>query len=112
MTRAMVATVLLLISTMLGAQTLPFPQNTDYPHGIMPANRNHADAQAAYDHWKSLFVVPAGAGQRRVLNENGWTVSEGIAYGMLLAVNFGERTLFDDLWRYAQAHQNAHNLMH
>jgi endo-1,4-beta-D-glucanase Y len=120
MTRAIVATVLLLISTMLDAQTLPFPQNADYPYGIMPTNRSHVDAQAAYDHWKSHFVTADGAGGfRRVFyddpwkpSESEWTVSEGVAYGMLLAVNLADRALFDDLWRYTKLHQNAHGLMH
>ena len=28
------------------------------------------------------------------------TVSEGIAYGMLIAVNMGDKTLFDNLYAY------------
>ena len=43
------------------------------------------------------------------------TVSEGIAYGMLIAVYMGtkdDQMLFDDLWRYSQAHLNGNGLMH
>ena len=42
------------------------------------------------------------------------TVSEGIAYGMLIAVYMGtkdDQMLFDDLWRYSQAHLNGNGLM-
>jgi hypothetical protein len=31
-------------------------------------------------------------------------VSEGIGYGMLLAVYMDDQSLFDDLWKYEQAH--------
>ena len=37
-------------------------------------------------------------------------MSEGIAYGMLIAVYMGtkdDQMLFDDLWRYSQAHLNG-----
>ena len=42
------------------------------------------------------------------------TVSEGIAYGMLIAVYMGtkdDQMLFDDLWKYSQAHLNGNGLM-
>jgi len=42
------------------------------------------------------------------------TVSEGIAYAMLMAVFIGtkdDQSLFDDLWRYSQAHLNGNGLM-
>jgi hypothetical protein len=32
------------------------------------------------------------------------TVSEGIGYGMIIAVYMGNHTLFDNLWKYEQAH--------
>jgi endoglucanase len=34
------------------------------------------------------------------------TVSEGIGYGMLLAVYFADKTVFDPLWAYATAHMS------
>ena len=65
--------------------------------------------QAIYTQWKNNNVTSDGAnGFRRVKrpNEPGLeknsTVSEGIAYGMLIAVYMDDQTLFDDLWQYEQ----------
>jgi endo-1,4-beta-D-glucanase Y len=108
--------LLALVSSALAAQTFPFPQNATYPFGIRPAAHNHADALAAYNDWKSRYVVTDQSGYRRVFyDENpaelGWTVSEGIGYGMLLAVNMAERPLFDDLWSYTKLHLDSNGLM-
>jgi hypothetical protein len=52
---------------------------------------------AAYNQWKATFVQ----GGKVIRPENGNdTVSEGIAYGMLLAVNFNDKTTFDSLYTY------------
>jgi endo-1,4-beta-D-glucanase Y len=58
----------------------------------------------AYDNWKKRFVVPASGGFRiqRPENNND-TVSEGIAYGMLIAVYVDDKALFDGLWTYWKA---------
>lgn len=37
------------------------------------------------------------------------TVSEGMGYGMLLAVYFNDRATFDQLWTYVQVHLTARN---
>src|SRR4029079_13613993 len=39
------------------------------------------------------------------------TVSEGIAYGMLFAVYFNDKTTFDGLWAYAQRFLDPSGLM-
>jgi endo-1,4-beta-D-glucanase Y len=53
----------------------------------------------AYKNWKQRFVV----GGKVVRPENGNdTVSEGIGYGMLLAVYFNDQATFDSLWQYSQ----------
>lgn len=93
---------------------LPFPQNMVYPFGIMPSNRAHPDALASYLVWKNTYVTSDGAcGYRRVLfNDMSTTYSEGIGYGMLLAACFDDQALFDDLWRYYQAHMDTNGLMH
>jgi len=52
---------------------------------------------SAYNQWKATFVQ----GGKVIRPENGNdTVSEGIAYGMLLAVNFNDKTTFDSLYSY------------
>jgi endo-1,4-beta-D-glucanase Y len=64
-----------------------------------------ATTLAAYNTWKSTYVVTASPGLRVQRPENGNdTVSEGIGYGMLAAVYVADRTTFDGLWTFAQAH--------
>jgi len=50
---------------------------------------------SAYNQWKKTFV--SGGKVIRPENAND-TVSEGIAYGMLIAVNMNDQTLFDSLY--------------
>ena len=58
----------------------------------------------AYNKWKSTFVTGSGSSTKVIRPENGNdTVSEGIGYGMLIAVYVGDQTLFDGLWGYSQA---------
>jgi endo-1,4-beta-D-glucanase Y len=88
----------------------PFPQNRENSRCTYPKAYRNEDVQAAYDQWKTDTVTSDGAkGFRRVKrpNEPGTlepnsTVSEGIAYGMLIAVYMGDQVLFDDLWNYEQ----------
>jgi hypothetical protein len=84
-----------------------------------PAGATTAAARAAYDRGYAEIVTADGAnGQLRTRRPNSAggeinsTVSEGIAYGMLLAVNHGDQTTFDKLWLYSQQWINANGLMH
>jgi endo-1,4-beta-D-glucanase Y len=47
-----------------------------------------------------------------IADETNDTVSEGIAYGLLIAVYMNEQELFDRLWRYEQRFLDAQGLMH
>jgi endo-1,4-beta-D-glucanase Y len=89
----------------------PFPQNRESSHCIYPAAYDNQDVKDVYTAWKSDLVTSDGAGGfRRVkrpaepgLQVNS-TVSEGIAYGMIIAVYMDDQELFDDLWKYSLAH--------
>jgi endo-1,4-beta-D-glucanase Y len=89
----------------------PFPQNRQSPHCTYPTAYDNDDVKRVFEQWKTHLVTSDGAGGfRRVkrpaepgLNVNS-TVSEGIAYGMLIAVYMDDQPLFDDLWKYALAH--------
>ena len=63
-----------------------------------------ADAKflvSAYNQWKSTFV----SGNRVIHPETGSnTISEGIAYGMLIAVNMNDQELFDSLYGFWKIH--------
>jgi endo-1,4-beta-D-glucanase Y len=86
----------------------PFPQNRFSSNCTYPKKVNNEDVLAVYEQWKTDLVTSDGAGGfRRVKRpkEPGLpvnsTVSEGIAYGMLIAVYMNDSKLFDDLWQYA-----------
>ncbi len=107
------------INTPAGA-TKPFGSNMTYEGMYMlPTNLPtsgtymHAqDAADAYTHWKTNYVEACGTDKFRVKYDNpGETVSEGIAYGMLLAAYAADKTLFDGLWAYYKEHMNANGVM-
>lgn len=85
---------------------------------VLAQNHDDADLQAAFEIWKEDLVVSEGAGGfrrvRRPDTPDGLpdsTVSEGIAYGMLIAVAMDDQPLFDDLWQYSQLWVDDHGLM-
>jgi len=83
----------------------------------MPANANFADAQANYQKWKTDLLTADGAGGfLRVRRPNSGTQvnssnSEGIAYGMEIAVFMDDQATFDKLWQYEQLHRGTNGLM-
>lgn len=100
-------------SNSISAQNSPFPQNKVYGNGLMPSNRNSQDALNTYNIWKSNFVTACSNGRYRVkFDDQSQTVSEGIAYGMLLAAYAGDKTLFDGFWLYYKDFRNSHGVMH
>jgi endo-1,4-beta-D-glucanase Y len=87
--------------------SFPFPQGHAYPNCAFPAYKTD-DVQAAYTAWKSMFYQ----GGRIVRPENSNdTVSEGIAYGMLIGVYMNDKSMFDALWTYAMGKRDGNGLM-
>jgi endo-1,4-beta-D-glucanase Y len=85
----------------------PFPQGKAFPNCTFPPYNTDSIA-TAYSTWKSRFVT----GGRVVRPENANdTVSEGIAYGMLIGVYMNDRSMFDQLWSYAKSHFDGNGLM-
>jgi endo-1,4-beta-D-glucanase Y len=76
-----------------------------------------ADAQARYQNWKTDLLTADGAGGFvRVRRPNSGTQinssnSEGIAYGMEIAVYMDDQATFDKLWQYEQLHLGPNGLM-
>ena len=108
----------LAVPAVRAAANFPFPQNLDHPYGVHPGNYSNADIIAAYAKWKTDCVTSAGAGGfQRVQrpNDSGLslnsTVSEGIGYGLLIAVYMNDQALFDNIWKYALLHLDGNNLM-
>jgi endo-1,4-beta-D-glucanase Y len=98
--------------------SFPFPQNRESSRCTYPSGYDNADVTAAYQQWRADTVTATGAnGFLRVQrpNEPGLapdsTVSEGIGYGMLIAVYMNDQNLFDNLWKYEQHWVDASGLM-
>jgi len=101
-----------------GSAGFPFPQNRESEFCVLPETIDNARVRQAYDKWKDELVTAYGAsGFRRVMRPDTpdgidfSTVSEGIAYGMLLAVYLDDQALFDDLWQYARLWADDSGLM-
>ncbi len=132
--KALLASGLMLTGLMGSAQTIyyPFPQNTNYSFGYKPQATETAmqqATQAAYANWKSGYLVDgptcantngatkrvefdAVSGRFGITGDNSIaTVSEGIAYGMLMSAYYGEKTNFDGLWNYYKKFVNSNGIM-
>src|SRR5690606_10464216 len=59
---------------------------------------------AEYVRWKSNHFTDCGDGTACVPRDDGDCISEGIGYGMLLAVGFDDQAAFDQLWAYFNRH--------
>ncbi|HJT24416.1 MAG TPA: glycosyl hydrolase family 8, partial [bacterium] len=105
-----------------GSIACPFPHNIIYPYGMQPTRYTQAQYAAAvsqfYVTWYSNFVTGSGSSTRVWWPDAGSgggsnyeTVSEGIGYGMLIAVEMADKTLFDGLDGYRKAHLDGNNLM-
>jgi endoglucanase len=89
--------------TQTAGGTKPFPRDAAMTNGcVKPTGATGKQLIEAFVNWKKTFVVAAGDGLRVVSPEidNGATVSEGIAYGMLIAVYMNDQALFDGLLKY------------
>jgi hypothetical protein len=103
----------------------PFPQNRQSSNCVYPTGYDNNDVLTAYAKWKTDLVTSTGAGgfqrvQRTDSDGLGSpsgatprnsTVSEGIGYGMIIAVYMGDQALFDNLWKYEQLHLDSNGLM-
>jgi endo-1,4-beta-D-glucanase Y len=96
----------------------PFPQNQRLAHLCYPAAADHRDVLAAFDAYRDEIVTADGARgflrPRRPDTPDGVpnsTVSEGVAYGMLIAVMLDEQALFDAFFGYALEFANDNGFM-
>ena len=99
------------------AANYPFPQNTAYDYGTLPTEYDASDVQSIYETWRNAYYEEDGNLARIKFDNLSETVSEGIAYGMLIMVfmdNAANDTQdeFDKLWRYYNNFLNNNGLMH
>ncbi len=92
--------------------------NQRLPGLCYPAQADAADARRAFLRFREEIVTADGAGgflrTRRPDTPDGVansTVSEGIAYGMIIAVAMDDQPLFDAFWQYAMKWFNPNGLM-
>jgi endoglucanase len=94
------------------AQTQSFPANKVFSYGLMASNKNAQDASDSYDIWKTNFIEACSNGRYRVkFDASSQTVSEGIAYGMLLTAYKADKVIFDGLWNYYKDNRNGNGVM-
>ncbi len=105
--------------TEVKASSSKFPYNATYKYGFSSLADDQAAANAMllaeWEDWKATYVTSSGAGGfRRVQRDAGSnfdTVSEGMGYGMILAVYFDDQALFDDFYSYVKLYHNGNGLM-
>ena len=87
-----------------------------YYYGYLPvANSTNASIDSPsswYTQYMKKFYVACSDGTGRIAKDGSTTtVSEGIGYGMLLAVGNDDHTTFDALWGYYKGHLDINGLM-
>ena len=82
------------------------PYWVTYPSGIqLTGGATYASTiNTTWGNWKAKFAVASGTNGTRVkapeAPHNGRTVSEGQAYGLILAVYMDDQATFDAMWKY------------
>jgi len=102
-----------------GNPSVPFGSNVSYDYGMMPTNLpasgsfgRSSDAATAYNNFVRDFVEDCTNNRARVKFDQEWrTVSEGIAYTMLLASYAADQNTFNKLWAYYKSHRNNNGVM-
>ena len=83
----------------MAAGNFPFPQNMKSPHGYTIPFANTKVIKNHFDLWKKAWYQDKGDGAWVLAPEGTCsTVSEAIAYGMLITVYMDEQSMFDKLY--------------
>lgn len=110
---------LVLLTVILSSFSINTVNGAGYPYGVSSAAENQSAAEqllaSEWQSWKDTYVTSSGAGGfKRVQRDpatNFDTVSEGMGYGLILAVSFNEQQLFNDLFGYVKKYYNSNGLM-
>lgn len=105
---AAIAGIALFACVANAAPSFPFPQNQAYPQGNTVQFATPSAIKAHFDTWKACWYKDMGDGTARIISPNDSTemsVSEGIAYGMLIMVYMSStqndyQNEFKKLWAY------------
>lgn len=110
----------MLLTALASIVFLPATQANEY---LFPYNEgsniafDQGDLERSYEAWKGARITSnnaGGNGRFRVMGgvTDNTTVSEGMAYGMILTSLFDDQTEFDGLWLFTKDHFDNQNLMH
>ena len=104
------------LGTYTQSGSFPFPANKTFPTAncTKPTGADGKLLQDAFLTWKSKFVEGSGSSTRvksPEIDTGNPTVSEGIGYGMLIAVYMGDKTLFDGLLGYWKGHASGNSML-
>lgn len=118
-------TLLLIANAVLAiagfGQNFPFPMNEngyEYPYGIVASSAENEKIQSKFLAWETKMYTESGEYGRIKYDDGNYTVSEGIAYGMLIYVYMtnSENTQcqdhFDKLYSYYLKWSDSKGLMH
>lgn len=95
----------------------PFPQRVQYARGALRVSTPQASADVTtlrhWESWKATYLKSEGSPGLWVEHTPNTNVSEGTGYGMVFAAYFGDRPVFEGLYRHFRAHPsvNAADLM-
>ena len=116
MKRLFLAGLLAASTISMAAVKFPYPQTQVYPHAKNLADYVNCAGQTPstqlldqFEKYLKSYYEENGSQARIKFDEDQYTVSEGIGYGMILCVYFSSNTKsyqsqFDKLWAYYQAH--------
>ncbi len=103
------------------SQNYPFPMNEkgySYPYGISATSPRNTSIQSKFVAWDKALYEESGNLGRIKFDQTQYTVSEGIAYGMLIYVYMANETntkcqdRFDKLYAYYKKFSDSRGLMH
>jgi endo-1,4-beta-D-glucanase Y len=108
---------LIMLCSCAGQAPVPTAQPRMAATCQLPTGADPRLPKQLYEKWKADLLTSDGAGGfLRVRRPNSGTQlnstnSEGISYGMLLAVYLNDQPTFDALWQYEQLHLGVNGLM-
>jgi len=119
----LLCSVLSLVALSSAAVKFPYPQAHGYDYASTIATNWDCAGNTAssllkkqFDTYLDMYYEENGNMARIKFDENQYTVSEGIGYGMIMCVYFSDNTRsyqaeFDKLWNYYKANMNSNGVM-
>lgn len=116
MKHSFLLTLAIVVSYGFAAVNYPYPQEKAYAYGTYVSGIS-AKVKARFDAFMSKYYEESGNMARIKFDQDTYTVSEGIGYGMIMMVYFSSnetsyQSQFDKLWAYYNNWLNSNGLMH